>query len=656
MKAVILLALFCALALSNVTATFNKRQHDTHKDISRVQARPLSDEERKAAYEAALPKNRKSTGKKQFDVDPDDVDHGPRSTKHKEGRAVVRNEWELEPSFWYNKAKNELDEAVRRQVRNKKVAKNVIVFIGNGMNMPTVTSGRILKGHLNGKLGAEEDLNFDLFPHSGLSKTYSVDHQTPDSAATTTAIHTGVKTKSGVLGMTAAVTPGQCANSTGNEIKSVLEESHENGKAVGIVTTAYLSHATPASTYAKSPNRYWYCDADLSDEAKENGCKDIAFQLYGALPDIQVAFGGGRAHFRPEDVVDEYDPNGAHYMRQDGQDLIAAWQNQMESMNKNAELVMNKQEFEAIDVDNVDNVWGMFNNGHMNYEVDKDDSEPTFSEMVEKAISILQKDEDGFFLMAEAGRIDHAHQSSNAYRALYEFIELDKAVGIASNMTSEDDTLIIVTGDHGHTFNFGGYAGRGNDIFGLAPYNDDPEIALDGKPYTSLLYGSGPGFQGEGTLEQAANGQSYSRQMLTPSITSDPDYQQQSAVPLDAEDHGGDDIPIYASGPMAHLFHKVHQQSYIGHVIRYASCIGGVTAHCERVAEEPASYAQYAQVETRADAEMDPPAPIATETVNFLGSTLDKNSAEGALWAMFILELLMTLFIVVTLGVYTCKN
>jgi hypothetical protein len=231
MKAVILLALFCALALSNVSATFNKRQHDIHKDISRVQARPLSDQERKAAYEAALPKNRKSKGKKQFGVDPDDVDHGPRSTKHKEGRAVVRNEWELEPSFWYNKAKNELDEAVRRQVRNKKVAKNVIVFIGDGMNMPTVTSGRILKGHLNGKLGAEEDLNFDLFPHSGLSKTYSVDHQTPDSAATATAIHTGVKTKSAVLGMTAAVTPGQCEGSAGNEIKSVLEESQENGKA-----------------------------------------------------------------------------------------------------------------------------------------------------------------------------------------------------------------------------------------------------------------------------------------------------------------------------------------------------------------------------------------------------------------------------------------
>ena len=93
---------------------------------------------------------------------------------------------------------------------------------------------------------------------------------------------------------------------------------------------------------------------------------------------------------------------------------------------------------------------------------------------------------------------------------------------------------------------------------------------------------------------------------------------------------------------------------------RYASCIGGVTAHCDRVAagttfnREP-QVAQFAKVETR-DTEIDPPAPIETETVNFLGSTLDKGSAEGALWAMFVLELLMTLFILVTLGVYTCKH
>jgi len=622
------------------------------KKNNHVKKQHLSDEERLAAYKAALPENRRKT--QAFDpkakVDRDAIDHERNAGKNT--RQLRTNEYENDPQFWISKARDELNEAVRRQGRNKNVAKNVILFVGDGMNMPTVTSGRILKGHQNGKLGADEDLVFDLFPHSGLSKTYSVDYQTADGAATATAMMTGTKTKNDVVGLTASVEPGTCFGSKGQELKSVLEESHDAGKSVGIVTTDYLTQATAASAYAKTPYRHWYSDADLSDEAKMNGCKDIAFQLYGALPDIEVAFGGGRKHFRPSTVKDEYDPNGKYYVREDGQDLVAAWESQMSSMNRNAQAVFNKQEFDAIDVANVDNVWGMFSNEEMDFEIEKDTkAQPTFSEMVGKAIEILKKDEDGFFLVAESGLIDIAHQRSNAHRALTEFVELDRAVEVAKNMTSEEDTLIIVTGDHSHTFNFGGYAGRGNSIFGLAPFNDDYDIGLDGKPYTTLLYGNGPGFQGPGTLEQS----SYTRQELTPSMTEEIDYQQQSAVPLTEGTNGADDVPIYASGPMAHLIHKVHQQSYIGHVIRYASCIGGVTSQCDRVASD-SSYSvqsnQYANVETRA---VDEPAPIET-SVNFLGNTLDKSSAEGALWAMFVLELLMTFFIVVTLGVYTCKR
>jgi len=362
----------------------------------------------------------------------------------------------------------------------------------------------------------------------------------------------------------------------------------------------------------------------------------------------------------PSDMKDEYDADGKYYVREDGQDLIAAWENQMASMNRNAQAVFNKQEFDAIDVENVDHVWGMFSNEEMSFEIEKDTkAQPTFSQMVGKAIEILQKDEDGFFLVAESGLIDLAHQRSNAHRALTEFVELDKAVEVAKNMTSEQDTLIIVTGDHGHTFNFGGYAGRGNSVFGLAPFNDDFDIGLDGKPYTSLLYGNGPGFQGPGTLGQ----QSYTRQLLTPQITEEIDYLQQSAVPLTEGTNGADDIPIYASGPMAHLIHKVHQQSYIGHVIRYASCIGGMSAHCDRVSSSESSYSMeqqinrqlYSDVEATRESD-DAAASIDAQSVNFLGQMLNKSSAEGALWAMFVLELLMTFFIVVTLGVYTCKH
>merc|ERR1719186_323473 len=108
---------------------------------------------------------------------------------------------------------------------------------------------------------------------------------------------------------------------------------------------------------------------------------------------------------------------------------------------------------------------------------------------------------------------------------------------------------------------------------------------------------------------------------------------------------------------MAHLIHKVHQQSYIGHVIRYASCIGGMSAHCDRVSSSESSYSmeqqinQYSSVMETRESD-DAAASIETQSVNFLGQMMSKSSAEGALWAMFVLELLMTFFIVVTLGVY----
>merc|ERR1719259_983902 len=88
--------------------------------------------------------------------------------------------------------------------------------------------------------------------------------------------------------------------------------------------------------------------------------------------------------------------------------------------------------------------------------------------MTEKAIQILRKNEKGYFLLVEGGRIDHAHHNSNAYRALHETVEFDNAIAKARQMTSSSDTLIIVTADHGHTFTFAGYPERGNPIFGLA--------------------------------------------------------------------------------------------------------------------------------------------------------------------------------------------
>ena len=101
--------------------------------------------------------------------------------------------------------------------------------------------------------------------------------------------------------------------------------------------------------------------------------------------------------------------------------------------------------------------------------------------------------------------------------------------------------------------------------------NWEDEAPSDGLPFTTLAYGNGPG-------RLPVSG---SRPDLTGTDTHHKDYRQQSAIPMDFETHGGEEVPIYASGPMAHLFHKTHEQNYIAHVMAYASCVGDNTAHCD---------------------------------------------------------------------------
>jgi len=512
------------------------------------------------------------------------------------------NQEELDASHWKAKAEDELRLALKLQEKKRKVAKNVIVFLGDGMATASITAGRILKGQKEGKLGAEATLSMDEATHLGFSRTYNVDAQVPDSAGTATAYLTGVKTDLGVLGLTAAVTPKICEGSKGQEVKSVLMDSHDAGKSTGIVTTTRLNHATPSGAYANSAYRYWYSDSDLTEEAVANGCTDIAFQLYEKSPKIQVLLGGGRRYFRPKDTNDE--EYGTKNLRSDGQDLIEKWKINMKNLNKKAEYVWDKNQFDNVDPSKIDHLWGMFEPGDMEYEVDRKANEPSLTEMTQKAIEILSKNENGFYLLVEGGRIDHAHHGSNAHRAINEVHQFDSAIAKAREMTSDEDTLIIVTADHGHTFTFAGYPERGTPIFGLA----GTDGSVDKKPWTSMLYGNGEGWQGD-TDQTTTN-----RETITAEIAGDVDYQQQSAVPLSSETHGGDDIPILASGPMSHLFHSVHQQSYIAHVTRYASCVGGYTELCDEQT-------------------------ISESYVEFLGYHLNSQQTENALNAMFGLEI-----------------
>ncbi|MBK5911758.1 hypothetical protein CCR85_09695 [Rhodothalassium salexigens] len=484
----------------------------------------------------------------------------------------VKGAYQVSGDPWFTGGKAAIERREAQQPITKR-AKNVIVFIGDGMGVSTVTAGRIYAGQKKGLQGEDYDLAFDTLPYTALVKTYNTNAQTPDSAGTASAIMTGVKTKIGVLSLSDEATPGQCPGPEQLQQLSpatLLELAESVGMATGIVTTTRLTHATPASTYAHSPSRNWEDDSVMPPEALEAGCTDIASQFvdfpYG--DGVDVAFGGGRRHFLPEDQVDP-ESDGAYGRRVDGRDLIEDWRRRH---GPGARFVWNTEQFRSLSPESDGPVLGLFEPSHMQYEADRADDragEPPLSEMVDKALGFLEGHDDGYFLLVEGGRIDHAHHAGNAARALEETREFSKAVQVALDRTNVKDTLVLVTADHSHTFVMGGYPPRGNPILGLVHKmnpdgtpSDELQAAEDGKPYTTLGYLNGPGaHEGE-------------RPDLTDETVLAVDYRQQSAVPTRSETHGGEDVALYARGPWAHLATGTMEQNVLFHIVDRATGLG----------------------------------------------------------------------------------
>ncbi|MGH8864803.1 MAG: alkaline phosphatase, partial [Burkholderiales bacterium] len=297
---------------------------------------------------------------------------------------------------------------------------------------------------------------------------------------------------------------------------------------------------------------------------------------------LEVALGGGRVKFLPPEARDpEYDDKSGE--RLDKLDLTQEW------LKKNSSAyVWNKQQFDAIDARKTQHLLGLFEPSHMHFEHDraKDKAgEPSLSDMTAKAIDILSQNKRGYFLMVEAGRIDHGHHQSNAFRALTDTIELSNAVRTAVGKVNLDETLIVVTADHSHTLTMQGYTLRGNNILGLVRQVDDngqpePDYKRDrlGLPMTTLNYANGPGYTGasndqpEGpkkcceepnTFKGITNG----RPDLSQVDTTDPDYLQESTIALQSETHGGEDVPIFATGVSAYLVRGSMEQNWIFYVM-----------------------------------------------------------------------------------------
>jgi alkaline phosphatase len=431
-------------------------------------------------------------------------------------------------------------------------AKNVIFFLGDGMGISTVTAARIFAGQSAGATGEEYDLAFDRFPHLALIKTYNTNAQVPDSAGTITAITTGEKTRIGVLGVNGSVERDDCAAALTNTLPTLAELAEQKGMSTGIVSTARITHATPAGAYAHSPNRNWESSASTPDEAEALGCKDIALQLVEMShgDGLDVILGGGRREFLPIEADDPEYPSRPG-LRDDSRNLIDEWL----AADSKRQFTWRGDEFAqwlASDEPVDGQLMGLFEPSHMKYEADRQrdpGKEPSLQDMTALAVKQLAENDQGYFLLVEAGRIDHAHHFSNAYRALTDTVALSDAVQWAVENVDLADTLIVVTADHSHTMTISGYPRRGNPILGTVETEPGkPILDATGVPYTTLSYANGPGYKKQ-------------RPNLSKINTQDPDYQQLGTVPTQSETHAGEDVAAFAVGQNAAAVRGVMEQN-----------------------------------------------------------------------------------------------
>lgn len=440
-------------------------------------------------------------------------------------------------------------------------AKNVILFIGDGMGISTITAARIYEAQKRGEPGEENQLSFERFDNVALVKTYNTDAQVSDSAGTATAMHSGKKTRIGVLGIGPEAEKGVCKDALAHPLPLLGEEVKRRGLALGIVTTTRLTHATPASVITRSADRDWESDSAIPADQQGQGCKDIAQQFVEA--DFDVALGGGTAVF--------YGKAKGGRRSDPAADLPAAW-----AARSGGVVVKDSASLVAAPMDKP--VLGIFHPSHMNYMADRkaDSPEPTLTDMTAQAIERLKTDPDGFYLMVEGGRIDHAHHAGQAGYALEETVEFARAVQWAVDHTDPEETLILVTADHSHVLTMAGYPRRGNDILGLvvAPMgrgedggDGAPALATDGKPYTTLGYANGPGAVHAHDDKDGADAEGTGGR---PTPQTGISARQQATVPLGSETHAGEDVALYATGPGAERARGVIEQNLIYDIMRRA--------------------------------------------------------------------------------------
>lgn len=310
-------------------------------------------------------------------------------------------------------------------------------------------------------------------------------------------------------------------------------------------------------------------------ESKKESYKDIARQLIEEKPgrNMNVIYGGGRdflgATIPQEEKVAFKGGAETTCVRKDKQNLVDKYLNQFEA-DMNVSYVKNTGEMLNLNHDEVDQVLGLFANNHLPYEslrYEGPEGQPSLTEMTRSAIRVLnnKKNRNGFLLMVEGGKIDHAHHQNHARLALEEMVEFERSIQAAVAMTS-DDTLIIVTADHAHSMIFNGYPTRGNDILGVITKDKS-------QPFETLVYATGPGIYMH-TTSNDTNSSFIPLMNFTSEERHEPTYMHSSLVGMSDATHSGEDVGVYATGPGSNLVQGVFEQSYIPYIVSYAGCIG----------------------------------------------------------------------------------
>lgn len=281
--------------------------------------------------------------------------------------------------------------------------RNIILFIGDGMGEHHRLAATWLSQ------GQEGLLEMDAMTYSGWAMTNSAYDQVTDSAASATAIATGVKTANNRIGI----------DTQGRHLTTILEHAHELGMATGMITTVQMSHATPAAFTSHVQSR------------------DDMFKISAQMMDagVNVLMGGGENVFLPKGVEGCYSDPGK---RTDGRNLID------EAIDTGYMYICLPEEFYSLDPSTTSHLLGLFADEELHRPY-----LPSLAEMTEVAISILNQDPDGFFLMVEGGQIDWASHGWNAVDAMGDTLGLDEAIAVAKEFAEEEhNTLLIVTADH----------------------------------------------------------------------------------------------------------------------------------------------------------------------------------------------------------------